>query len=180
MHPFRCAVYVREDARPVLSDAGIERLVMDMVLVPVGDPRVDWPTDGATNGVIEAAKCFGVSGRGKGVMVPGVEGTERLCFMCAWIKCPAHSAPINDSSPAMTEAAMIRASLCALAPGVVECAPAMPIIYSMDRCGGKTVPPPTVPTSMLGIDTVIKRSSSSLIASMSVMQLDDSTFCAGS
>ena len=70
-----------DDARPVLSEAGIERFVIDMVRAPVGEPRFDCPTGGATRGVIDAAKCFGVSGRGKGVMVPGVEGTDRLCFM---------------------------------------------------------------------------------------------------
>ena len=75
--------YVKEDARPVLSEAGILKLVIDIVLVPVGEPLFDCPTGGATKGVIDAAKCFGVSGLGKGVIVPGVEGTERLCFMCA-------------------------------------------------------------------------------------------------
>jgi hypothetical protein len=42
------------------------------------------------------------------------------------------------------------------------------------------VPPPTVPTSIEGMLHVMRRSSPSLIASMRVIQFDDSTFCAGS
>ena len=117
--PIGEAHYVWFKARPVLSEAGIERLVIDIALVPVGEPRFDCPTGGATSGVMDAAKCLGVSGLGSGVIVPGVEGTERLCFMCAWIRWPAQSAPMSDNSPAITDAAMILANLWALAPGVV-------------------------------------------------------------
>ena len=53
----------------------------------------------------------GVAGPGvAGVDTEGVLTCERLCTRCARTKCPAASAERSESSPAMTDAATIRAS----------------------------------------------------------------------
>ena len=71
---------------------------------------------------------------------------------------PAARALMRESSPAMTAAAMIRASWRAFSPGVVWWAPRMPSMSRTACWGARTVPPPTVPTSMEGIVTVTRRS----------------------
>lgn len=107
----------------------------------------------------------GVSGRlakgGRETPCPplGVGGALLFKEICARMRWPAANADMRDSSPAMTDAAMRRASLRALWPGDVEFAPRIPSISKTAPCGARTVPPPTVPTSMEGIEQVISRSS---------------------
>ena len=96
----------------------------------------------------------GVTGR----ETVGVFNCDRLCTKWARTRWPAASALIRDNSPAMTAEAMMRASCCAFLPGSVGCAPLTPSISSIAPCGARTVPPPIVPTSIQGIDTVIRRS----------------------
>ena len=81
----------------------------------------------------------------------------RLCAMCALTKCPAASALHKLSSPARTPAAIILASCRALSPGFVGCAPRTPSISSIDDCASRMVPPPIVPTSIEGMETLIWR-----------------------
>ncbi|VEU40590.1 unnamed protein product [Pseudo-nitzschia multistriata] len=98
--------------------------------------------------------------------------------MWAWTNVLAASAASRLSSPAIVAAATTVASFLALAPGV-EPPPLHPIASRQAACAGSEVPPPTVPTSMLGIVQHIQRSPFSF-SSIRVMQLEDSTFCAGS
>lgn len=113
---------------------------------------------------------------GGGVLGPGVMGRdvlgvfscERLWARCARTRWPAASALMSESSPAMTAAAMMRASCCEFWPGLVGCAPLMPSISRTAPCGARMVPPPTVPTSIDGIDTVINKSSPLLVLSIHV------------
>mmetsp|Transcript_13948 Transcript_13948/g.44264 ORF Transcript_13948/g.44264 Transcript_13948/m.44264 type:complete len:337 (+) Transcript_13948:205-1215(+) len=89
---------------------------------------------------------------------------------------PVASAAISDSSPASTEAATTRASCAAWCPGRSRHAPRTPSSPSAAACGGSTVPPPTVPTSSVGMVTLTCRSSPrGPCSSMSVMQLELST-----
>mmetsp|Transcript_1520 Transcript_1520/g.3959 ORF Transcript_1520/g.3959 Transcript_1520/m.3959 type:complete len:221 (-) Transcript_1520:1623-2285(-) len=98
--------------------------------------------------------------------------------MCAWTNVLAASADSKLNSPAMVAAATTVASFLALAPGVTP-PPLHPIASRQAACAGNDVPPPTVPTSMLGIVQHIHKSPLTS-SSIRVMQLDDSTFCAGS
>mmetsp|Transcript_4498 Transcript_4498/g.17711 ORF Transcript_4498/g.17711 Transcript_4498/m.17711 type:complete len:220 (+) Transcript_4498:914-1573(+) len=81
---------------------------------------------------------------------------------------------------------MARAKACALVPGAFGAfdAPAQFIASRHARCAGREVPPPTVPTSRLGMVTDMSRAfsvwPSTSIASISVMQFALSTTCAGS
>lgn len=84
-----------------------------------------------------------------------VGGALRLCAMCARTRCPAASAEHKLSSPASTAAATMRASRRALSPGFVGCEPRTPSMSNMALCGSRIVPPPSVPTSIDGIDTEI-------------------------
>lgn len=79
------------------------------------------------------------------------------------MRCPAAKAPISDSSPAITDAHIILANLCAFAPGSTWFAPFTPSSSSIALCGDRTVPPPTVPTSIDGIEQLISKSLSSLM-----------------
>ena len=81
----------------------------------------------------------------------------RLCAMCARTRCPAASALFKLSSPARTLAAMIRASFWEFPPGLVGWEPLSPRRSNIALCGSRTVPPPIVPTSIQGIDTLIWR-----------------------
>lgn len=90
----------------------------------------------------------------------GVLTTLRLCVMCARMRSPAASALIKLSSPAITALATMRASCWAFWPGCVGCAPLMPRRLRTPPWGARTVPPPTVPTSIEGMVTVIRRSRS--------------------
>lgn len=81
----------------------------------------------------------------------------RLWAMCAFTRCPAARAAHRLSSPARTEAAMIRDNWRAFSPGVVGWEPRTPSRSSMADCASRMVPPPIVPTSMEGIDTAIWR-----------------------
>ena len=81
----------------------------------------------------------------------------RLCAMCALTRCPAAKALQRLSSPASTAAPMIRASFRAFSPGLVGCDPRTPSMSSMADCASRIVPPPSVPTSMDGIETLICR-----------------------
>ena len=92
---------------------------------------------------------------------------------------------MSESSPARTAPATTIARVAALAPGASAAAPATPRSSRHAFCGLRCVPPPTVPTSIDGIVTEIRSaaplpSASGGTASMSVMQFDDSTFCAAS
>ena len=90
--------------------------------------------------------------------VPALVGAPLLlCSMCAFTKCPAANAAPRLSSPASTPAATTRASCLALVPGDVGCAPRTPRRSSSADCACKNVPPPIVPTSMLGRVTLILR-----------------------
>lgn len=106
-----------------------------------------------------------------GLVSPGVAGTLRLCFICAWMRCPAARADMRLSSPAMTAAQMIRARRWAFSPGVTGWAPATPSISSIASWGPRMVPPPTVPTSMEGIEQVMRRSLPSLVLEEKMGQL---------
>mmetsp|Transcript_7878 Transcript_7878/g.26807 ORF Transcript_7878/g.26807 Transcript_7878/m.26807 type:complete len:225 (+) Transcript_7878:242-916(+) len=94
----------------------------------------------------------------------------------------AASAAMSESSPARTAAATMVPRRRALVPGAsgARAAPRHPIISRHAPCAGSEVPPPTVPTSMLGMVTLTWRLSPSSATSMRVMQLELSTFCAGS
>mmetsp|Transcript_9699 Transcript_9699/g.20527 ORF Transcript_9699/g.20527 Transcript_9699/m.20527 type:complete len:346 (+) Transcript_9699:339-1376(+) len=98
--------------------------------------------------------------------------------MCACTSVFAASAARRLSSPARTAAATTRASFLALSPGISP-PPLHPTALRHALCAGSPVPPPTVPTSRLGIVHEIQRSPSR-VSSIRVMQLDDSTFWAGS
>mmetsp|Transcript_1132 Transcript_1132/g.2546 ORF Transcript_1132/g.2546 Transcript_1132/m.2546 type:complete len:221 (+) Transcript_1132:424-1086(+) len=98
--------------------------------------------------------------------------------MCACTRVLAARAASKLSSPAIVAAATTVASFLALAPGV-DAPPLQPMASRHDAWAGREVPPPTVPTSMLGIVQHIHRSPLSC-SSISVIQLEDSTFCAGS
>mmetsp|Transcript_4765 Transcript_4765/g.7562 ORF Transcript_4765/g.7562 Transcript_4765/m.7562 type:complete len:201 (-) Transcript_4765:309-911(-) len=78
----------------------------------------------------------------------------------------------------MVAAATTCANLLALSPGFSP-PPLAPMALKHAACAGSPVPPPTVPTSMLGMVHDIHRSPSG-VSSMRVMQLELSTFCAGS
>src|SRR5436189_5735572 len=95
---------------------------------------------------------FSVGDLGVGV-VARLGTVLRLCAMCAFTRWPAASALHRLNSPASTAAATIRDSMRALSPGLVGCGPRTPRRSSMDDWGSRIVPPPIVPTSMLGIDT---------------------------
>mmetsp|Transcript_53840 Transcript_53840/g.109506 ORF Transcript_53840/g.109506 Transcript_53840/m.109506 type:complete len:306 (-) Transcript_53840:1017-1934(-) len=88
------------------------------------------------------------------------------------------SAAIRDSSPASTLAATTRARLAAFSPGFSVAAPRTPRSSRHAAWAGSVVPPPTVPTSTDGMVTDMSKSSPE--RSMSVMQLEDSTFWAAS
>jgi hypothetical protein len=88
---------------------------------------------------------------------------DRLWAMCARMRCPAARALRRESSPAITAAAMTDASVCAFFPGWEGWAPFTPRRSKQPCCGARTVPPPTVPTSMQGMETVIRRSSPPLV-----------------
>mmetsp|Transcript_22188 Transcript_22188/g.51237 ORF Transcript_22188/g.51237 Transcript_22188/m.51237 type:complete len:287 (+) Transcript_22188:168-1028(+) len=109
-----------------------------------------------------------------------------LCCMCAFTSSFAARAESNESSPAMTAAATMRPNFCALSPGFFGAreAPLTPIISRHCAWAGSEVPPPTVPTSIEGIEHEICRSGppspSESIASRSVMQFELSITCAGS
>lgn len=81
----------------------------------------------------------------------------RLCAICALTRCPAAKALQRLSSPARTAAPMIRASFRAFSPGLVGCEPRTPSMSSMADCASRMVPPPNVPTSIDGIETLICR-----------------------
>mmetsp|Transcript_70274 Transcript_70274/g.120697 ORF Transcript_70274/g.120697 Transcript_70274/m.120697 type:complete len:328 (-) Transcript_70274:157-1140(-) len=102
-------------------------------------------------------------------------------------------AAIKLNSPASTAAATMVPSFLARSPGASPAsacdAPRTPMISRQAAWAGSEVPPPTVPTSMEGMVTLMCRSSSSPsslppvgdgMASNNVMQLADSTTCAGS
>jgi hypothetical protein len=84
-----------------------------------------------------------------------VAGALRLWAMWLLTRCPAANALHNDNSPANTAAATILASLRALSPGFVGCEPRTPRRSSIAACGSRIVPPPNVPTSIDGIETLI-------------------------
>lgn len=109
--------------------------------------------------IMSLAMRPGVTGRDD----VGVLAWERLCTRCARTRWPAARALRSESSPAITEAAIMQARRWAFWPGAVWWAPLMPNISRTEPWGPRTVPPPTVPTSMQGMDTVIRRSSPSLV-----------------
>merc|ERR1719419_163608 len=81
----------------------------------------------------------------------------------------------------MTVAQTTRASVAALDPGDSLLDPCTPRIFRQAACGGRTVPPPIVPTSMEGIVQLMKRSSPfSPVGSSTVIQLELHTVWAGS
>mmetsp|Transcript_38031 Transcript_38031/g.80968 ORF Transcript_38031/g.80968 Transcript_38031/m.80968 type:complete len:220 (+) Transcript_38031:1790-2449(+) len=96
------------------------------------------------------------------------------------MRCPALSADMSESSPAMTVAATTMASSRELAPGLSLEAPATPSIPRQALCGVRMVPPPTVPTSIEGIVQEMCRSLPSLAAERRVIHCEDSMFCAAS
>jgi len=99
--------------------------------------------------------------------------------MWACIKWPTDKALSSESSPAITPPPITRASVRALCPGLFASDPATPSKVNMAFCPGRDVPPPTVPTSREGMVTLMYKSPLGSF-SISVMQLDDSTFWAGS
>lgn len=102
------------------------------------------------------ARAKGATAADTGVL--DLVGTAlRLCAMCACTRCPAASALQRLSSPASTAAPTIRASRRALSPGLVGCDPRTPRRSSIADCASRIVPPPSVPTSMDGMDTLICR-----------------------
>ncbi len=112
-------------------------------------------------GIVPGVTAYkpGVTGR----LVVGVLAWDRLCCICALMRCPAARALIKESSPAMTAAAMMRARREAFSPGDARFAPRIPSMSRTACWGARTVPPPTVPTSMEGMVTEIRRSSSLLV-----------------
>mmetsp|Transcript_12201 Transcript_12201/g.34424 ORF Transcript_12201/g.34424 Transcript_12201/m.34424 type:complete len:238 (-) Transcript_12201:703-1416(-) len=86
---------------------------------------------------------------------------------------------MSESSPARTLAATTRASFLELPPGASVWLPDMPRRRRAARWEGRWVPPPTVPTSMDGMETEQYMLPSSFSSNW-VMQLDDSTTWAGS
>ncbi len=102
------------------------------------------------------ARIYGSTAADTGVVA--LVGTALLlCAIWAFTKWPAARALQRLSSPARTPAAMIRANCRALSPGVVWWAPLTPSISSIEDCASRMVPPPMVPTSMDGIETLICR-----------------------
>jgi hypothetical protein len=101
-----------------------------------------------------AAPFSDVGDLGVGV-VARLGAALRLCAMCARTRWPAARALQRLSSPARTAAATMRDSMRALSPGLVGFGPRTPRRSSMDDWGSRIVPPPIVPTSMLGMDTDI-------------------------
>jgi hypothetical protein len=95
----------------------------------------------------------GVSGAGVVALVGGADRLNRMWALTRW---PAASALHSDSSAARTAAAMMRARRRAFSPGVVW-GPRTPSRSSMALWGSRMVPPPSVPTSRDGIETVICR-----------------------
>ena len=93
----------------------------------------------------------------------------RLCVMCAWTSVLAAKAAKRDNSPAIVAAATTVANFLAFSPGVLP-PPLHPIACKQAACASRLVPPPTVPTSKLGIVQEIHKSpsdvsSNSVIAS---------------
>mmetsp|Transcript_8019 Transcript_8019/g.22894 ORF Transcript_8019/g.22894 Transcript_8019/m.22894 type:complete len:260 (-) Transcript_8019:627-1406(-) len=133
-----------------------------------------------------------------GIKTPNRASKLRRCFfyfvgafLRLWIMCARTSwllarAAMRLISPARTAPAMALDSAWALVPGALGAreAPATFMTSRQARCAGSDVPPPTVPTSRDGMVQDMSRPGSASpgmsIFSMSVMQLADSTTCAGS
>mmetsp|Transcript_63730 Transcript_63730/g.132700 ORF Transcript_63730/g.132700 Transcript_63730/m.132700 type:complete len:273 (-) Transcript_63730:1136-1954(-) len=134
-----------------------------------------------------ACSCVAAAGTAAAAAAEAAAGADawglRLCTMCALTSWLAASAAMRLSSPASTAEPTICASLRALSPGLEPApfaAPRTPQISRQPACAGRCVPPPTVPTSTLGMVTLTCRDRMSSAYSMMVRQLLLSTFCAGS
>jgi len=116
------------------------------------------------------------------VSVEVVGGFFLLCCMWDRTRWLAAKAAIRESSPANTAPPMMVASFLALDPGGRSGGegPLTPSIARQPPWAWRVVPPPTVPTSTEGMVTDTCRLSPSSAKSITVMQLEDSTFWAGS
>lgn len=121
----------------------------EAVVIP--NPTVAAPTaaDTGVTDLVDASVRVPVAGANAGAL--------RLCAICALTRWPAARALHSESSPASTAAATMRARRRALSPGFVGCEPRTPSISSMADWVSRIVPPPIVPTSMEGMETLIWR-----------------------